>query len=179
MNPVYAGSNVFGARCTRAGRRSGGHCRRHGRRKQVAPGLPAWHEPCGALRSKTGLHPCFFASARPQKGREDERAGRQPALAPRSLRLRACTRALLTAVLVVQAVTYCATSSTIGDWEDTSVHCAQSFAGKRSTRCLRVNFRTYRSILDIALGQAPSQSISAAVCKLSCLCTTCPLHSPH
>ena len=95
------------------------------------------------------------------------------------LRLRACTRALLTAVLVVQAVTYCATSSTIGDWEDTSVHCAQSFAGKRSTRCLRVNFRTYRSILDIALGQAPSQSISAAVCKLSCLCTTCPLHSPH
>ena len=48
-----------------------------------------------------------------------------------------------------------------------------------STRCLRVNFRTYRSIFDIALGQAPSQSISTEVCKLSCLCTTCTLHCPH
>ena len=142
--------------------------------------MPAWHDPCGALRSKTGLHPCFFASARPQKGREDERAGRQPRRWHRDLlRLRACTRALLTAVLVVQAVTYCATSRAIGDRQHTSVHCAQSFAGKRSTRCLRVNFRTYRSILDIALGQAPSQSISAAVCKLSCLCTSCTLHCPH
>ena len=168
----------MGGAITRRRRRSGGRCDTDVCSRWYRARLPGTIR--AALCGRTAVASELFRVGTGYRQAEKRRACRQSRRWHRDLRrLCACTRALLTAALVVQAGTDRATSSTIGDWEDTSVHRAQSFAGKRSTRCLRVNFRTYRSILDIALGQAPSQSISAAVCKLSCLCTTCPLHSPH
>ena len=87
------------------------------------------HLPATTRAALCGRSPaCIRPVSRPQGPPNRSRApGEMPQLrcALRSLRRRSCARALLTAVLVVQVVTYCPTSRTIGDREHTAVQRAQ------------------------------------------------------
>jgi hypothetical protein len=114
--------------------------------------LPAWHDPCGALRSKTGLHSCFFASARPQRGRE-----RRACRWPRRWARRSAQAARLRKSSPYSGVG-CAGSDLLCDVQDdwrSGISLRSRCTIVRRSRgrgLLGVNFRTCRLMFDIALG---------------------------
>ena len=146
---------------------------------QVVPCSPAGHDPCGALRSKSGVHQTCFAAAGTAKPFES--AGRDAAAALRA----AISQAALLRKSSPDSGAGCAGSDLLSDVQDdrrSGTYRGPACTNRsqvESARYLGVNFRTCRLLLDIALGLVPSQSISREVCKLSCLCALCTLRCPH